>query len=157
VQKFKRENENKLLSYWFCFVSSLDRPTDISLIKELLFWAYIYHRDDSKLYILIPGLTQKDYEVYRTIFKISEVPELVFTDSETYPIDYVKFNSNFFTSKLVGDDYKKLRDTMDSLHNTLQNTGSLRKVKTRVIKQKLTTSLARSWGEIKSLISINLR
>jgi len=147
--------EEPPLSYWFCFVSSIDRRNDISLVKELLFWSQIYHLEDSRVHILIPGLTQREYSSWRIIFDVADVPTLVLTDEEARPNKYVKFSPTVLSEEFLGEGYGRLRDTMDSLHNLLSG-GNLRQVKQKVLIQKLENGLSKGWNEVKDLISIHI-
>ena len=142
-------------SYWFCFVSSLDRAKDIRLVKELLFWGQIYHDDDAEVHILISGFEKEKYDYYRQVFEIVDVPSLVLADNPKPPNDFVKFSPNFFTEELLGKDFEKIRDTMDSLHNHLSLVGNLRKVKNSILKKKLKSVLDKAWKDLKSMISIS--
>lgn len=146
----------KMQSYWFCFISSLDRAKDISLLKELLFWATLYHKDDAEVNILVSGYSGEKYDFYRRVFNVVDIPSLVLTDERIFPIDFVKFGPDFFTVGLLGNDFGKLRDVMDSLHNLLSLKGNLKKVRDKIIKKKLSSTLAKGWKELKDLISITV-
>jgi hypothetical protein len=143
-------------SYWYSFITSLDRPRDIIMIKELLLWGSIYHKYDSIVKILIPNNSGEDYRIYSNLFKITKVPCLVLTDKADNADEYIKFSSGLLTQQLLGEDYIKLREIMDYLHNVLFQERELKKVNKQVWKSNITNILVKSWSEIKDFVTINI-
>ena len=149
-------DEEEIKSNWYCFITSLDREQDINLIKELLFWGRIYHDDDANIEILIPGWAGKRYDYYRRVFQINEVPCLILTDNDEYPVDFILISKNLINTEYLGENFVNLREMLDFLHNTLMNEGNLKKIKMELLKTKFETILGKTWNEIKSLISLNI-
>lgn len=144
-------------SYWYCFISSLDRKQDVNIIKELLFWENLYHRDDSNVTILIPGWgwSGNQYDYYRRVFQINEVPCLVITDNK-FPTDFIIMSKNLINTKYLGDNFVNIRDILDTFHNMIMNEGNLQKIKRTLIKEKLTKIIGKTWKELSKLVSINI-
>jgi len=143
-------------SHWYCFITSLDREQDVSLIKELLFWGTLYHNDDGDIEILIPGYAGKRYDYYRRVFQVSDVPCLILTDTDKYPVDFILISKNLINTEYLGDSFMNLREMLEFLHNTLMNEGNLREIKKELFKKKFETIIGKTWNEIKSLISLNI-
>lgn len=143
-------------SYWFLFVSSLDRAKDEALLKEILFWSAIYHIEDSVVRIFHPAGNKRDYHFYRRVFEITEVPCLILADTDYHPNDFVRLSSGFLSEEILGQNYLKFREIMEALHNTLILEGDLEKIKSQLLQDKITNIVSKGWQEIKSLVSISL-
>lgn len=143
-------------SYWFLFVSSLDRAKDEALLKEILFWSAIYHIEDSVVRIFHPAGNKRDYHFYRRVFEITEVPCLILADTDYHPNDFVRLSSGFLSEEILGQNYSKFREIMEALHNTLILEGDLEKIKSQLLQEKITNIVSKGWQEIKSLVSISL-
>ncbi|NMC76269.1 MAG: hypothetical protein GYA60_03105 [Candidatus Methanofastidiosa archaeon] len=147
-------------TYWYLFVSSLDREEDITLIKELLFWEHLYHKQDSKIEILVPGANSTNGRIsfMRRTFKVTLLPTLILTDRPIYlyPNSFIKISPGFFSENFIGKDFEKLRDLMDYFQNAFMLSNSMDKLKLDILKKHLSTIIMKSWSEMKGLISINI-
>ena len=123
-------------SYWYCFLTSLDRKQDINILKEILFWGTIYHNDDSVVEILIPGWAGERYYYYRNVFQVNQIPCLILTDNKEYPVDSILLSKNFINTENLGDNFTNLREVLDFFHNILINDNSLKKVNKVLLKKR---------------------
>lgn len=147
----------KKKSYWYCFLTSLDREQDISILKEILFWGTIYHNNDSDVEILIPGWAGERYDYYRRLFKIDQVPSLILTDNKESPVDFILISKKFINTEYLGDNFVNLRELLDFLHNLLINESSLKKINKELFKKQIQKITKKTWDEIKDIVSLNIR
>lgn len=137
-------------SYWYCFITSLDREKDVTLLKEIVFWERIYHKNTSQVEVLVPDNDR--YYFYSRLFQVYEVPCLVLTDSDTYPLDYVVIPKNIISEEYLGERYIKFRELLDFFHNIVMIDGKLSKVKKELIKQKVESILEKSSSVLKEIV-----
>jgi hypothetical protein len=147
-------------SFWYFFVGGVDREQDVIIIKEILFWHQIYHKEDTKIEILVPNSSSPGsrYNFLRRSFEIVSLPTLVLTDRpiREYPGNYIKLSNGFLVKNLLGEQFEKLRDVMDYLHNSFLLTQSIDDLRVEIFKKHISTILLKTWMEIKDVISITI-
>jgi hypothetical protein len=144
------------VSCWFFFFASLNTSQDVGLIKEILFWTTIYHSADSKIRIFTPVSDKSSYLFYQRAFNVSEVPCMILAEKDTYPNDFITFDSSFLSEKTLGKGFVQFANVMEKLHNQFILDGNLSAIKTDDFMKKLGRIVSKTWEEIKGLIKISI-
>lgn len=143
-------------SYWYHFTASIDKATDKTLLKELLYWSEIYHREDCVFNVFYPAGGDRHLKHYRRLFNVVDYPTLIVTDNDVLPNDYLALSPEFMSEGVLGNEFEDLRNVLENLHALIVDNNGLSKVKRKVIQNKMGSSVKKGWKELKSLVSISV-
>lgn len=145
------------ISYWYFFIPNLEKTYYNKIIKEILYWSEIYHKNNSRLKFLSPRVSEEEYIFFMRIFNVNDVPALIITDDPNNPTNYIEITSHFFSkSRNLGKKFEKLINIMDFVHNYLLVKGDINAFKKEILKNKIEKILSKHWNVIKEYFRINI-
>lgn len=131
-----QEVREQVSSVWFFFFSGMHSEYDQALIKEILFWAFIYHDKDTLAHIILPQNPRRDF--WRRYFGVSLFPAVVLADDAEYPDNFIVFSSSFLNEEPFQEP-KNLVAVLDFYHDKIVDGYTFDALK----KQKVMKELSR--------------
>ena len=139
-------------SFWFCFFSNIHDEFNQTMIKEVLFWSYIYHYDDTIVHLIIPP--NPTLKKWRRQFNIQSFPAIVLADDPELPNKFVVFPSGLI-NKEIFTDIRSLVKFLDHYHNMIvDGFGFKDLIKSKRYKD-LSSFIDLTWKEFKGLLQLS--
>lgn len=146
------EIRDQAKSVWLCFFSGIHSEHDQGLIKEILFWASIYHEKDTLAHIILPQNPRRDF--WRRHFGVTSFPALVLADDAKYPGDFIVFSSSFLDQKPF-EDPKKLVAVLDFYHDRIVDGYTFNDLRKQKVLKELSKLTRIALKQLTGMVSLS--
>jgi len=150
--KVSREIRDQAKSNWFCFFSNMRNEPNPTLIKEILFWAYIDHGKDTLAHIILPQNPRRDF--WRRHFSVDAFPTIVLSDDAEYPDNYIIFPPSFLYQEVFKDP-NKLIAVLDFYHDKIVDGYTFDNLKKKKVLEELSELTKIALKQLKDVLSIS--
>lgn len=150
--KVSREIREQTKSVWFCFFSGIHSDHDQALIKEILFWAFIYHKKDTLAHIILPQNPRRDF--WRRHFGVAAFPAIVLADNAEYPDNSIVFSSSFLDHEPFRDP-KRLVAVLDFYHDKIVDGCTFDDLKKQKVLNELSKLTKIALKRLTAMLSIS--
>ncbi len=151
-RKVSPEIRDQAKSVWFCFFSGIHSEHDQALIKEILFWASIYHEQDTLAHVILPQNPRRDF--WRRHFGLTSFPAIVLADDVEYPKDFIVFSSSFLDQEPFQDS-KNLVAVLDFYHDKIVDGYTFDDLKKQKVLKELSKLTRIALKQLTGMLSLS--
>jgi hypothetical protein len=139
-------------SFWFCFFNGIHDEHDKNLLMEIMFWAKIYHEEDTLVHIIFPS--KPSWDDWRRYFNVTTFPALVLADDTEKPKNFIVFASDFLDEEPFKDP-KKLVAVLDFYHNKLLDGHTFKDLKNEKVYKELSKVTKIAFDKLTGMLSFS--